>query len=692
MKFKNIHGFSLMEMMVVLLIIAVVMAATAPMITRKMISATDSPWVWVGNSGSIGYNLGNAPVTASIGTLASSTNSPRLFVSSNTPNTNPQIRINSPVGSSPTSVDISYLNKSIFISNSSNSSATESVAIGQGSTLGAKSTLALGTYAQASGTGSIAIGSGSAASSGGGSGGGSNADPKGGSSDPKGNTVPINSTPASRTLASQANSIAIGFDSSAASQNAIAIGAKSAANGTLPMALGYNSQASGILSTALGHNTIANKNYSIAIGSGNTDANTQPAKATATYGIAIGVNSTASGAGGVTVGFNSTASDADASAFGMKARATGDGSTAIGYASTASGNYSTALGQGTEANGFYAIAIGGGNSTMHAKANGSCISIGAGASSTGGSSIAIGGATASSNTEALGQLSLAIGAGATSNATSAVAIGADAYASGLLSLAIGGGLKQLYPNSEPRATSTAAMAIGASTNANEPYSMAIGPGASATNENSAAIGARAQTSYANQIVLGDANTTVYIPGNLVVAKKIAVADVYKKVSGRYYAVTPNYGGVSQQESWFYSDRRLKNIGDAYKAGLDELKKLNFYHYTFKSDESKTPRVGVIAQDLQKIFPDAVIKGEDGFLMIRWEDMFYAVINAVKELDQRLTALSEQVKVNIASTVNLQERVAVLEKEITELKKQNEFFVKQNAELEKRLTRLEKHCQ
>ena len=35
------------------------------------------------------------------------------------------------------------------------------------------------------------------------------------------------------------------------------------------------------------------------------------------------------------------------------------------------------------------------------------------------------------------------------------------------------------------------------------------------------------------------------------------------------------------------------------------------------------------------------KGVDGFLTIRMEDMFYAVINAIKELDSRVTALEKE---------------------------------------------------
>ena len=44
-----------------------------------------------------------------------------------------------------------------------------------------------------------------------------------------------------------------------------------------------------------------------------------------------------------------------------------------------------------------------------------------------------------------------------------------------------------------------------------------------------------------------------------------------------------------------------------------------------------------------MFPNAVKKGADGFLTIRMEDMFYAVINAIKELDSRVTALEKENK-------------------------------------------------
>ena len=76
--------------------------------------------------------------------------------------------------------------------------------------------------------------------------------------------------------------------------------------------------------------------------------------------------------------------------------------------------------------------------------------------------------------------------------------------------------------------------------------------------------------------------------------------------------------------------------------MDKIRQLKVFNYTFKKDKTKTPHVGVMAQDLQKIFPDAVKKGVDGFLTIRMEDMFYAVINAIKELDRKYAAQEKRI--------------------------------------------------
>lgn len=124
-----------------------------------------------------------------------------------------------------------------------------------------------------------------------------------------------------------------------------------------------------------------------------------------------------------------------------------------------------------------------------------------------------------------------------------------------------------------------------------------------------------------------------------------------------------------------SDARLKNISGDNTAGLKEINALEVKNYTYKNDEKKVPHVGVIAQQLQKIFPNSVTENNEGYLMIRTEEIFYAMVNSIKELCSQIQDLTA--------------KITGLDKRITELENENAILKKQNEEFEKRLTKLEK---
>lgn len=183
------------------------------------------------------------------------------------------------------------------------------------------------------------------------------------------------------------------------------------------------------------------------------------------------------------------------------------------------------------------------------------------------------------------------------------------------------------------------------------------------------------------------NTTTVINGNLIVRgrtmmtignKLWSFVEVDPKGSSAehsmgYYSddkrgvwISPNQqnyafnGGVCLDST--SSDRRLKNIGTRSIAGLKELNQLKIYNYTFKNDKSKHSQIGVMAQDLQKVFPNSVFEGPDGYLRIRWDEMFFASINAIKELDRKIVSL-------INRTTKVETQIAKLEQENISLKTQ-----------------------
>ena len=543
---KKFFGFSLVEMMVVLLIVAVVMAASAPMISKKMVKGgTESnPWMWLGNEGSMGYNIGNRDVAAIIGAATDglASNHAKLYIKTDGTKKPHLILKNENLAD----LYLTYTSKGSFIASNDTDSlcANKVVVIGQG----AKAN-------NPSGNGAIAIGA--------------NAN-------------------ATTTTVKYANS-------------QIAIGQDSKANVHLAIALGDSASSQNIAAIAIGSSSLATANHAVALGS----------SASSQYEAAIAIGS------------SSLASAQDAVAIGNGANATARTGT------LASNNTQSAREMFFAS--FAPIAIG-----MNSTANAA--------------------------------LAMALGKNAQATNSAAVAIGYNATASGANSMALG---------KNAQATNSTDVAIGYNATASGANSVALGNGATASNANSVALGNGATASRTNYIVLGTANHTVYIPGAL-------------KVDGPTDVGTLTYGGSASRGSnsastgsnYISSDRRLKNVGKAFDGGLEQIKKLKVFNYTFKADKDKAPRVGVMAQDLQKIFPDAVIKGEDGFLMIRMEDIFYALVNAVKELDSRLTAVAEQVKVNIDVVSKLKEKVLIQEKQIEELKKQN-------ADFEKRLVKLER---
>ena len=391
---------------------------------------------------------------------------------------------------------------------------------------------------------------------------------------------------------------------------------------------------------------------SVAFGTGQTIANTS------TGTITIGQGASAQNADSVTIGRAASTSGANAIAIGQGTSAQNENVVAIGHSVTSSAARNVAIGNGVTTSGTAAVAIG-----PSAIAEGSSsISIGTNA----GTPLLDGSKTKTD--------SISIGHIATASGQAGIAIGHQATASGKQSVAIG-------PYGEN----------GRETRASHQYSVAIGSGA--------------RTSSTYQIVLGTDNDTVYIPGRLIVAGSVAMnlnsgtrsSLRFTNGSSHWYGElgcdngsnafkhTSNEtsGAVSYSTAKNYvSDRRLKNVGEKYTTGLDELKKLEFFHYTFKKDENKTPMVGVMAQDLQKVFPDAVTKGEDGYLRIRLEDMFYAVINAVKELDSKVAQIVE----NISS---ISSKVEKLEKENAELQQENSELKAEIKNIEKRIEKLEK---
>ena len=103
---------------------------------------------------------------------------------------------------------------------------------------------------------------------------------------------------------------------------------------------------------------------------------------------------------------------------------------------------------------------------------------------------------------------------------------------------------------------------------------------------------------------------------------------------------------SYSTNGFYedSDERLKNIVKSVKVDLDELSKLRKIYYIWKNPkEDQSLQLGMIAQDVQKIYPELVsIDKETGYLSLAYDRISVIALEAIDALYEEYKQLKERI--------------------------------------------------
>ncbi len=89
----------------------------------------------------------------------------------------------------------------------------------------------------------------------------------------------------------------------------------------------------------------------------------------------------------------------------------------------------------------------------------------------------------------------------------------------------------------------------------------------------------------------------------------------------------------------YSDARLKTDIETITGALDRVRKLR--GVTFSRRETGNRGVGLIAQELARIVPEAVMTHEDGLLSVAYGNLVGVLIEAVKDLADKVDRLEAQ---------------------------------------------------
>ena len=510
------------------------------------------------------------------------------------------------------------------------------------------------------------------------------------------------------TIASGDNSTAMGDNTEASGQQSTAMGWQTTASGSRAIALGGESIASGSHSTAMGYKTIASGDASTAMGSNTTasgyasTASGQLSTAIGNYSTAMGYDAKANANGSLSAGLYSNANGVYSTSIGVFTNANGYASIALGDETDASGYTSTAMGKATIANGYYSTTMG-----YYTSAKGF-----------GTTAIGVFNETDdSSNSEVFSYDTSAfvIGNGtneARSNAFEVLFDGSTTVAGNVTAPAFIGDGSQLtdLPMSfnenglggiqSPSGTASGrqSTAMGISTTASGDFTTASGINSVASGFCSTALGAapqaiggwstalggftiangRLSTAMGEETVADDYGTTVIGVFNKI--DETPNPDTFSFENAAFvignggYDSQGNYlGGADEARSNAFevlfdgtttiagdlninSDARLKANIVSLGSTLTKLIQIDGKSYTMKKDESEKQKIGLLAQDIEKVFPELVSESH-GVKSVNYQGLVPVLINALKEQD----AMMKEQQAEIDKLKTQEERLDRLER-------------------------------
>ena len=161
-----------------------------------------------------------------------------------------------------------------------------------------------------------------------------------------------------------------------------------------------------------------------------------------------------------------------------------------------------------------------------------------------------------------------------------------------------------------------------------------------------------------------------ISGALTVSSTASVTSTIRSGGTGYFQRIFVDTEMSAQTVTERSDRRLKTNIEPLSGSLEELLGLEPVQYNWANPQQYGDRkkLGFIAQDLQKTYPELVHEDDGGFLSVNYTGLIAPIIDSIKEI--------------YASVMGNSEELEKQKREIAALKKEND-------ELKARLDRIEK---
>jgi hypothetical protein len=350
--------------------------------------------------------------------------------------------------------------------------------------------------------------------------------------------------------------------------------------GNYSFASGYNTKAKGFGSVAMGTINSATGDYSISIGT-NT-------RASGLISTAMGSNSNAIGDYSTTMGHFTAASGIYSVAMGYYTTASGFNSTAMGFVTTASGSSSTSLGFLTKAKSGNSLVIGQFNDTT---AVNSLFEIGNGASD----------ATRNNALTVLNNGNTGIGT-ISPGTRLHVMNGSSGYAGGYFPGITLEGSGNTYFDFLAPAGNESGVLFG------KPTDAAAGGIVYNNAGNPNSLDFRTNGNVTRMLIYGNGNA--WLQGTLTQA----------------------------------SDARLKKNIALLQDPLQKIIQLHGYNYHWKNENADSRlQTGVLAQEVQKLFPELVTANKEGILAVNYSGLIPVMIESIKEQQKQIDELKKLVE-------------------------------------------------
>jgi hypothetical protein len=209
-----------------------------------------------------------------------------------------------------------------------------------------------------------------------------------------------------------------------------------------------------------------------------------------------------------------------------------------------------------------------------------------------------------------------MGAGAEASGHNSTAMGLSTTASGRSSTAIG---------ERSTAIGERSTAIGFDPKASGDYSTSMGLRTIASDYASTVIGQyNSSGSSATSADLFSASAPAFVIGNGTDGDNRSDALVVKFNGDATLAGNLNVN----------SDARLKANIISLGSTLAKLLQIDGKSYTMKKDENKKQKIGLLAQDIEKVFPELVSES-NGIKSVNYQGLIPVLINALKEQDSKM---------------------------------------------------------